>query len=278
MKWRCTWCGKPHAENDPPCDECGHNAFEEAIVRADEDRGPRTVDTGTTYVWRCTECGRDHVRNNPPCSRCHNHDLEKVEQTYADVDSELETPSWLEVAKPYAPVFAVVGVVAMLFATGILSPTILPGIGAPSPPDAPGEGSQAAGIDLDATAEGVHERLEAERDGGGGEPRALDGGLVAYAEYQNRAFLAVEYEDARPNSAGPGDFGADCVGEPVGGQLPLAGASIEEYDDEEALADAIADRLLASSIESDVRTGHDGEGIDVHVGPEGDVYVFYVAC
>jgi len=34
---------------------------------------------------------------------------------------------------------------------GNRSPSILPGIGPPSPPDAPGEGTEAAGIDLEAT-------------------------------------------------------------------------------------------------------------------------------
>ncbi|RQG89818.1 hypothetical protein EA462_07305 [Natrarchaeobius halalkaliphilus] len=280
MKWRCTWCGKPHEENDPPCDECGHNAFERAVVRAGKEprNSPaRTVDTGTPYVWRCSNCGRDHVKNNPPCSRCGNPELEKTEQTYADVDRDLETPSWLEVAKPYMPIFAVIGIVAVLFATGIVSPTIIPGIGSPAPPDAPGEGTQAAGIDLEVTANEVHERLESER-ATSGEPREYDGALAAYAEYQNRAFVSVEYEDERPGLADPGEFGADCHGEPIGGQLSLDGPTIQEYADEADLADDITDRLLVSSIGDDVRDGYDGEGIDVHVGPGGDVYVYYATC
>ncbi|TYT61147.1 hypothetical protein [Natrialba swarupiae] len=281
MKWRCSWCGKPHEENDPPCDSCGHNSFEKAVVRADEkpaSSSGKTVDTGTTYVWRCTDCGRDHVRNNPPCSRCHNHDLEKIEQTYDDVDDELETPSWLEVAKPYIPAFAVIGVVALLFATGIIPASILPGIGAPSPPDAPGEGADAAGIDLEATEGEIHERLEAERAAIDADSRAYDDGLAGYAEYMNRAFVMIDYEDERPDGVQPDDFGAECATRPTGGQLPLADGPISAFDDEGALAEAVADGLLESEIGDAVRTGSDSEGVDLHVGPDGDVYVYYVAC
>ncbi|WP_049889048.1 hypothetical protein [Natronolimnohabitans innermongolicus] len=279
MKWRCTWCGKPHAENDPPCDNCGHNKFEKAVVREGEDERERertasgtdsgTVDTGTTYVWRCQNCGRDHVKNNPPCARCGNHTLEKTEQTYDDVDRDLDVPGWLEVAKPYAPVILVVAVVVALFATGIVPLSVLPGVGQPSPPDAPGEGSEVAGIDLEATEEEVHELLDADR----GE-RSYDGGLAAFAEYHNRAYVAQEYGDGSPDGADLSDFDHDCSGRVAGGQLPVV-VSIDEYDSQSALAEAIADALTANQEVTDDEFS--SEGLDIHVVDE-SVYVFYVAC
>ncbi|QFU83780.1 hypothetical protein [Natronorubrum aibiense] len=274
MKWRCTWCGKPHAENDPPCENCGHNTFEKAVVReGDEPTVPRTetVDTGTTYVWQCPNCGRQHVKNNPPCSRCGNPDLEKTEQAYDDVDRDLETPSWLEVARPYAPILLVFGVVVALFATGIIPLSIIPGLGAPSPPDAPGEGTQAAGIDLEATEREVHDRLEANRSGDAS--RTYDDDLAAYAEYMNRAFVAIEYEESRPEPVEPSDFGVDCRGEPYAGQLPAGTLSIADYDDEAALADDVAAALRDSTDDGD----YDREGLDLHVA-DGTVYVFYATC
>jgi hypothetical protein len=276
VKWRCTWCGKPHAENDPPCDDCGHNTFEKAVVREGEAEPPQTetVDTGTTYVWRCRDCGRVHVKNNPPCSRCHGHDLEKVEQTYDDVDRDLDIPGWLEVAKPYLPVFAIIGVVVVLFATGIISPSVLPGLGSPSPPDAPGEGTEAAGIDLEETERLVHERLNAERNG---VETSYDGDLAAFAEYQNRAFVAAEYEGADPAGASPDEFGVDCSVDLTGGSLLVGDASIEEYDDEAALADAVAAALLASDLGEAIDAGAPSEGLDVHV-VDGAVYVTYASC
>ncbi|ELZ17587.1 hypothetical protein [Natrinema limicola] len=286
MKWRCTWCGKPHAENDPPCDNCGHNTFEKAVVRADETREGQgaaagddtdgepipsgTVDTGPDYVWACTNCGREHVRNSPPCSRCGNPDLEKVEQTYEGLERDLETSSWLAVAKPYLPVLAVIGIVIALFATGIIPPSILPGIGPPSPPDAPGEGSEAAGIDLEATERAVHDRLEADRNQS--ESRTYDAGLADYAEYMNRAFVVVEYEESRPEPVEASDFGTNCQREPYAGRLPGT-LSIADYDDEAALADDVVTALSEETGDSDF----DREGLDLHV-VDGSVYVFYAAC
>lgn len=279
MKWRCTWCGKPHAENDPPCDNCGHNVFEKAIVRegvdesaasSSETAGTGTVDTGTTYVWRCQNCGRDHVRNNPPCARCGSHDLEKTEQTYDDVDRELETSSWLELARPYAPIVAVFVLIVALFATGIIPLSIIPGVGAPSPPDAPGEGAEAAGIDLEETELAVHDRLEADRETG----RTYDDGLAAYAEYYNRALVAIEYSDADPDPVEPSEFDVDCGGD-VATERALVGRSIEEYDDGADLADAVAQTLRSTDSATDA--GFDIEGMDLHV-VDGSVYLFYAAC
>ncbi|APW99031.1 hypothetical protein CHINAEXTREME_15175 [Halobiforma lacisalsi AJ5] len=273
MKWRCTWCGKPHEENDPPCDNCGHNKFERAIVREgdpDDRQSTETVDTGTTYVWECPNCGREHVRNNPPCSRCGNPELEKTEQTYDDVERELDTPGWFEVARPYLPVFAVVGVVVLLFVTGIVPPEILPGIGAPEPPEASGNGSVAGGLDLEATEGEIHERLEADRQGS----RSYDESLAAFAEYQNRGFVAMEYDDAQPEPVSPDEFGVECAVDLSGDRIALSGP--DEYENEGELADTVAEQLLAAS---DVSTadGPAAEGVDVHA-VEGTIYVTYVAC
>lgn len=278
MKWRCTWCGKPHEENDPPCDNCGHNAFEKAIVRdesaadgetaAETEIDPETgtVDTGTQYLWICADCGRQHMRNNPPCSRCGSHDLEKTEQNYDDVQRELETPSWLEVAKPYLPVFAVIGIVLLLFATGIVPLSVLPGVGPPSPPDAPGNGSQAAGIDLEAAETEIHERLADERSAD----------LAAYAEYQNRVLVANEYDDAGYSRAELADFGVDCPTDPIAVSFALENG-IDEYADERALADAVAERILA--IDAEMNTSAVAiEGLDLHVAPDDTVVVVYAAC
>jgi ribosomal protein L37AE/L43A len=79
MEWRCEWCGKPHEENDPPCDNCGHGKFEKAVVRQGS-----AGDANSTVVWVCTDCGREHTRHSPPCSRCNNATLERREKTVSD--------------------------------------------------------------------------------------------------------------------------------------------------------------------------------------------------
>ncbi|MDF9746671.1 hypothetical protein [Natrinema salsiterrestre] len=286
MKWRCTRCGKPHAEDDPPCDECGHNAFEKAIVRVDDreaqsDAGSEsipsgTVETGPAFVWACTNCGREHVRNTPPCSRCGNPDLERIEQTYEGLERDLDTPTWFEVSKPYLPVFAGIAVVIALFATGIVPPSILPGIGPPSPPDAPGEGIEAGGLDLGDTEALIHQRLEDEREPS--ESRTYDDGLAAYAEYRNRYLVASEFADEAPEGANPDAFDHQCGDtRPQEGLAVLSGVSVGEYGDEEEFADDIVAELL-SRYDDGIRTGFDREGVDVHVAPNGDIYVFYATC
>lgn len=289
MKWRCTWCGKPHATDDPPCDACGHNAFEKAIVRADDGSGgqserdpelggaaPETVDTGTEYVWACTNCGREHVRNTPPCSRCGDPDLEQVERTYEGLERDLTTPSWLEVARPYLPILLVIGIVIALFATGIVSPSVLPGIGPPSPPDAPGEGTAFAGIDLEAAEREIHDRLEAERNSSA--QRTYDEGLDAYAEYQNRMLVDARFDGSDPDPADPGAFGHGCGdSRVVSARATLTEHSVRNDTGESAFGDAVAVELL-SRYGEEMRTGYDAEGLDVHRAPNGDLYVFYAAC
>ncbi|WIV67174.1 hypothetical protein [Natrialbaceae archaeon AArc-T1-2] len=273
MKWRCAWCGKPHEENDPPCDTCGHNSFEEAVVR---ERQLETVDTGPEYVWRCPSCGRDHVKNTPPCSRCGNPELEQTEQTYEDVERDLETPSWFEVAKPYTPVIAVLVLVVGLFATGIVPLSILPGVGTPTPPDAPGDGETAAGLDLEETEGEIHDRLEAERESEGYESRTTDAGLGALAEYLNRQYVVAEYTDDDPGETPPpSEFDPSCTGEEIVSGSVVLEDTVDDYNDETALADDVADALLEA--DADVRSGYEAEEIDVHV-VEGDVVVRYAAC
>ncbi len=76
-------------------------------------------------VWRCPECGHEHPKNNPPCDRCGAMRLERVEVTEDDFESELETPSFLDlVAENPLPVVAAalvlsVAAVAVLAGSGV---------------------------------------------------------------------------------------------------------------------------------------------------------------
>ncbi len=277
MKWRCTWCGKPHETNDPPCDNCGHGSFERAVVREPD---PETVDTGPTYVWTCTDCGRDHVKNSPPCSRCGNPTLEKREQEYADVERDLETPSWLEVARPYAPIIAVLAVVIGLFATGIVPPSILPGIGTPTPPDAPGDGEVAAGLDLETVETEIYDRLEDERRAEGAPTRTYDEGLAAFAEYRNRQVVVANVEEREPDDPPElSDFDTTCSGAIVLGSPQVIVDDLDAYENESELAADVASGLLENrDYRTEALADRDAEAVDVHVGPDDEVFVTYVAC
>ena len=141
MEWRCAWCGKPHEENDPPCDECGHNSFERAVVQG--------ADVDSTVAWVCTECGREHPKHNPPCSRCGHQTLERRQITVDD--DELAAPGYRELLTP-AYVVAILAVVALggLLLLGLAGVVSLPGMqpGVPTVADVPGNGSHLDDVPL----------------------------------------------------------------------------------------------------------------------------------
>ncbi len=284
MTWRCAWCDEPHDSNDPPCDSCGYNSFNR-VEGDDSDDG--TVETAPTYVWACTNCGREHMRNSPPCARCGNHTLEKTRQTFEDVDTDLEVPSWLEVAKPYSPVIVVLVLVVALFATGTVPLSALPGVGT----DLPGEDTEAEGIDLEETALVVHEELNDEREAAGeaetdvedeeigDEALVYDEGLEEFATAENQRLVIDAYtDDDGGERADPTEFDLTCEQEPRGYQI-IVGSSIEEYETESELAGDIADELLETMEAQGIdHAEFESEGIDVHVGPDESVLVLYTAC
>jgi hypothetical protein len=148
MEWRCEWCGKPHEENDPPCDNCGHGSFEEAVVRRTDlaDEGDREA----TLVWVCTDCGREHPKHAPPCSRCGNPTLEKQEQRVDE--AELNAPGYLDLVTPrYLAALGVTLLVAAVVVLGLVGAIDLPGFdqgGVPDVENVPGNGTAVDGVAL----------------------------------------------------------------------------------------------------------------------------------
>lgn len=55
MEWRCANCGRPQPTEDPPCEGCGHDEFEPAVVR---------------LRWECTACGTRNAERDSPCRDC----------------------------------------------------------------------------------------------------------------------------------------------------------------------------------------------------------------
>ena len=267
MKQRCAWCGREYDGGEPPCDTCGHGTFEPVS----DDGSP--FDSGS-LVWVCSNCGREHVKHSPPCSRCGNHDLEK---RAADVADEMSSPGYLSVGKPY-----IVGIVAVVALVGLVAAGIVPLPGAsgpPAPPDAPGDADQSGGLDLAVAESALHDRLNADRRDAGGTDRIRDPGLDAFAEYATRHRVAERYDPAYDGTIPElRAFEPQCGGSPSFG---IAEPSIDAggYDDETAFADGLADALLAERGFAGLALDDRGaEGIDVHVGPDGTVFVGYIAC
>jgi hypothetical protein len=276
MEWRCEWCGKPHEENDPPCDECGHGKFEEAVVRVDTG----TVETGTTYVWVCEECGREHPKHSPPCSRCGHMGLEKREQVFDD--SELQSASYFDIGKEYiAASVALIAVVALV-AVGVVP---VPGLGGDDLSDVPGEAETADGHNLTVAERAIVTQINERRAGEGVSALRDDVELEAVAERHNKLIVAEQYGDGERETLEESylEVGYECSREPFGeprvirsqdGERPLA-----DYEDEREFATAVVRALTLGDGSNDLLDGdREAVGVDVHVAPDGAVFVTVAAC
>jgi uncharacterized OB-fold protein len=271
VKWRCEWCGREYDADDPPCETCGHETFEQAT-------GPDSAFDSGSLVWVCTNCGREHVKHSPPCSRCGNHSLEKRTTDDTDRIDDISSPSYLAVGKPYlVGVAVVIGLVALVV-TGVVP---FPGFGGPpTPPDAPGDPDRSAGLDLRSVETALHERFETERQTTEAAERAFGGsGTDAYVAYLTRHRVAQQYDSTYDGSVPDSEaFDLRCGSRPTLGVVTVT-VDIETFDDEPALADALAEELLADGgFREAVLSERENEAITVHVAPDGTVFVGYIAC
>ncbi len=273
MSWRCTWCGRVYDDEEPAsCETCGRDSFEG--VGEDAASTDETVDTGVQYVWVCPNCDREHVKNNPPCSRCLNPTLEKRAPSYEDVERDLDVPSWLEVAKPYTPIIIGFVLIVALFASGILPLSLLPGIG----DEVPGSADETNGIEHAAVEAEIHDRLEAHREAEGAPSREYDDGLATYAEEYNQRLVTTQHTDREPARPDHETFDLPCESQPSVGPFVSEEGYIDDFDSSAELGAALTDGLLESEFAANLESSEEYEGIDVHVGPDGGVYVLYATC
>jgi len=271
VKWQCAWCGREHDSEDPPCGTCGHEVFEPV-----EEGSVSPFESGS-IVWVCTNCGREHVKHSPPCSRCGNHDLEKRDAGGVDLTEEVSSPGYLSVGKPY-----IVGIVAVVVLVGLALAGVIPipGVsGPPAPPDAPGDADRHAGLDLAVVETALHDRFESEREAVGSADRSRDSGLDAFATYATRHRVAERYDPDYDGSVPDlGAFDPPCGTSPAFG---IAEPAVDPggYAGEDALANGIADAMLDDGGFGDaILDDRSIEGIDVHVAPDGSIFVGYITC
>jgi len=230
-----------------------------------------------SIVWVCTNCGREHVKHSPPCSRCGNHDLEKRDAGGVDLTEEVSSPGYLSVGKPY-----IVGIVAVVVLVGLALAGVIPipGVsGPPAPPDAPGDADRHAGLDLAVVETALHDRFESEREAVGSADRSRDSGLDAFATYATRHRVAERYDPDYDGSVPDlGAFDPPCGTSPAFG---IAEPAVDPggYAGEDALANGIADAMLDDGGFGDaILDDRSIEGIDVHVAPDGSIFVGYITC
>jgi len=257
MEWRCEWCGKPHEEDDPPCDNCGHGKFEKAVVRQTDLAGEEGPET--TLVWVCTDCGREHPKNAPPCSRCGNTKLEKQRQRVDDND--LSAPGYLDLVTPrYLAAVGVTLVVAAVFVLGVAGVVDLPGFGQGGVPD------------VDAAS--LNERLREQGDGDLERNDRLD----EIATWVNQQSIKSQAADGqRVDGDRLGDLLFDecrTVDRDTNQQFLFVDIGENET------ATAVGERLAARMLENDRFGPTDTEnafGVDVHY-LDGQLYVRQFVC
>ncbi len=329
MEWRCEWCGKPHEEDDPPCDNCGHGKFEKAIVqqaagtRDDPDsmtvwvctecgrnhqknsppcsrcnnatlrRETVTIDESnlterpgaysgadraaleTTRVWVCTECGREHAKHSPPCSRCGNQTLEQEEKAVAD--AELAVPSYFDLLTPrYAVALVAVLALAGIFAVGALGIADVPGFPSDDVPqvDAPGDATEANGLELAAVEQAYLAAVNDEREAIGVAALERTAGLDEIATYRNQMHVIQELEGGSPPDQ-------DELNELLSGECSTSATSYPgsiPFDDETTAEDAGAE-LAAGILATE---GWEDEqftitGVDIHAA-DGQLFLIQYFC
>jgi ribosomal protein L37E len=292
--WACADCGRAHTRNNPPCSRCGGMTFHQEEREYDEDAGwddhertdvDESVGSDTMTTWVCTECGRSHPRNNPPCSRCGAMSLEQREERFDD--AETAGGGWFDAVDPKV-VVGFVGAVALLVllvgpAMGVFD---LPGTGPPAVEDVPGEAESVGGVDLGEVERSFVSRLGEARSDDGASDLSWNRELGLVATFDNRWRVKREYTD----ETGPSDEAFrraatsvdSCDNDAIQLEHHRTGTTV---DGQQADGFASADAMAAALVDV-YRTGTDGSvtaasgsaGADVHVAPDGRVYITVLYC
>ncbi|WP_169302372.1 hypothetical protein [Halorientalis salina] len=298
MEWRCAWCGKPHEENDPPCDNCGHGEFEKAVVpmapEAEDD------DSDTMTVWVCSECGNDHPKHTPPCDRCGGGPLEKREVEFdqdqvmaemlGDGDAEASDYSpdigYLDVLDAklvvaFLAVGALVVVLGLGFA-GIVNVPFLPNSG-----PVPGNATAVDGLSLSTVETEYVTELNDRRAAGGADTLSRDEDLASAATWVNEQRVRRDYADGDgPSSGELRDRVSDaCRESELSPVIFRTSQSVgqdagENFENETGMARALVDayRTNPDAPESFADASNGLVGVDVHAAPDGRIYVTQLAC
>jgi len=279
MEWRCEWCGKPHEEDDPPCDNCGHGKFEKAVVRQ-TDLGDGEGDPA--LVWVCTECGREHPKNSPPCSRCGNITLEQRRQEIDE--AELSAPGYLDLLTPQylaaVGVALVLGVVFVLGVTGVVDVPGFGGGGVPEVENVPGNATHSGAVSLAAVEDGFTADLNDRLTAAGEEASQRDGDLDAVARYLNQQSVRTEFSSDTEGSVD--DSVREVASEACGQAQPRAiGPVVLEQGSGASPAAASLGEGFVEEFLGTVGTPAvvDGRlGVDVHEAPDGSLWLLVVTC
>ncbi len=279
MEWRCEWCGKPHAADDPPCDNCGHGTFERAVVPAPGGE----VGTGATTVWVCPSCGRDHPKHSPPCSRCGNPNLERQERDPEEYD--IGAPSYRELLTPrYLVMLVAVLALAGVFVLGVTGVVDVPGLtqgGVPTVSDVPGSGTSANGIDLNTVETELVVAMNDRRVAANHSTLTRDDHLDAVATFYTERLVKAR----TTGGSIPGDdrlrdmIGGSCGSNRVllSPRILTGSDSVSAHSTAEAAASTLASPYpLDNEVSREPAAGL--VGLAIHAGSEETTYLTRIVC
>jgi hypothetical protein len=274
-KWRCGWCDKPHARNDPPCDNCGHHKFEKAVVPV----APEDPDHQREPVWVCPSCGRVHQKNSPPCSRCGNASLERHVPDESDYAEELGGTSYVDLLNTrYVAGFAVALLAGIVLLLALLGVVTLPGMG----DDVPGSAESVRGVDLAETETAFVAMVN---------ERRTSAGFAAYDRRENLDDATRLYTVGRLRAVYDGGtrYGRQSVMEELDGAcgeevtalradgLRPNEAEAGTFDSPEALASALVEDYERFD-RTFYETPRNRVGVDIQAGPDDRVFVTVLVC
>ncbi|MFT4881255.1 MAG: ribosomal protein L37E [Natronomonas sp.] len=271
MEWRCEWCGKPHDEDDPPCDNCGHGSFERAVVpvaNAEESLGSEAK------VWVCTACGREHTKHSPPCSRCGNGKLERQRQ---EVDEdELAVPGYVDLITPrYVLGAVVVLALAGVFVLGTTGLVDVPGFGGgvPGVSDVPGDAEAAGNVSFGDAEQAYLSRLNDARGAASVSTLSRSGDLDSVAAFLNQKRVKDEAVSREERDRVQSVLEGACETSPRVVTTTLRQGTF-------ASASSLGDALVGSSVQNGEANAVEGTqtGFDLHATPDGRVHLLQVVC
>ena len=271
MEWRCEWCGKPHEEDDPPCDNCGHGTFERAVVPVANDGESLGSEA---RVWVCTSCGREHTKHNPPCSRCGHADLELQRQEVSE--DELEVPGYVDLLTPrYILGLVVVLALAGAFVLGATGVVDIPGFGGgiPEVSDVPGDATAAGDVSFDDAEQAYLTRLNDARGSADASSLSRDGDLDAVAAFLNQKRVKEESVSREENDQLRGVLEGACERSPEVATVNVAPDSFTS-------AASLGETLATATVRDRGTDTMEGTrtGVDLHATPDGQVYLLQVVC
>lgn len=281
MSWRCEWCGELQDTDDPPCQNCGHDTFEEAPTQeaeADAD--------GPTFA--CLNCGHEHQEDDPPCDRCGGSTFQRrtgapEEQPLAGIKAGLAGV----LKTKHLAGYGAVALLLMLVIVGAVSGVTLPGFAAETPEgpppiaDPPGSGETIGTLSVAGVEETYLEVYNVRRSGVGGGTVTRNATSDEAAAYYNKGRVDARYTNANPpTEGGVARFPLQCDRPQVVSYevaYDRTPGSVDRYKNETAMATALVDAYIERG--NRIRSAEVGTmGLDIHVGPDGRVFVTYVLC